>query len=248
MKKILLFVIAACVSVAANAQSLGLVGGVTGADMKIQSADIQSLSQYHIGIAYNMPLASGIALQPELLYNVKGVSVSDMKEIAGIGDISNKIDARCGYAEFGVQLQAGINAGIARVYAFGEPFVGYAITSDITSTLAGGLSDNLASGLGALTGGLTGGFDSNLTTTLTDSLEGFDYVNKLEYGLAVGAGLQAFKHIQVSGKYFWNFGSLYNGQALDIKDVANQAASTFVNAFKNQEAFSGFSLSLALLF
>lgn len=247
-----MFVIAACVSVAASAQSLGLVGGVTGTDMKIQSADIQSLNQYHIGIAYNIPLALGIALQPELLYNVKGVSVSEMKEIAGIADISNKIDARCGYAELGVQLQAGINAGVARVYAFGEPFVGYAITSDITSTLTGGLSDNLAGGLGALagglTGGLTGGFDSNLTTTLTDSLEGFDYVNKLEYGLAIGAGVQVLKHIQVSGKYFWNFGSLYNGQALDIKDVANQAASTFVNAFKNQEAFAGFSLSLALLF
>ena len=72
-----------------------------------------------------------------------------------------------------------------------------------------------------------------------------DFYSKLEYGLAVGAGVSLTEHIQVSAKYYWNFGDLANA---DISTVTEAVKSGIQKAFEGSNNFNGVSLSLALLF
>ncbi len=66
-------------------------------------------------------------------------------------------------------------------------------------------------------------------------------LKKIEYGLGVGAGIDIWK-LQVSAKYFWNFGEM--GAAGSGSD----AVSTVKNAFKDGNNFNGIIFSLAFFF
>ena len=61
--------------------------------------------------------------------------------------------------------------------------------------------------------------------------------SKVEYGLAVGGGVEFFNCLQASVKYFWNMGSV------DVKDEGNKIVSN--GKVRN---FNGVTLSLAILF
>ena len=61
--------------------------------------------------------------------------------------------------------------------------------------------------------------------------------NKTEYGLALGAGVELFQHVQGSVKYFWNMG------AVNVKDESKK----IVNGDEVRN-FNGVTLSLAVLF
>lgn len=69
-----------------------------------------------------------------------------------------------------------------------------------------------------------------------DPIENLSW-SKVEYGLAVGGGVQLFGFLQASAKYFWNMGSP------DVKDEANKIISD--GKVRN---FNGVTLSLAILF
>lgn len=66
-------------------------------------------------------------------------------------------------------------------------------------------------------------------------------MERFEYGLALGGGVEFWK-LQLSAKYFWNFGSLEDG----IKE--GDIPSTIYTAFKDKRGFNGFTISLGLLF
>ncbi len=63
-------------------------------------------------------------------------------------------------------------------------------------------------------------------------------INRFEYGVGAGIGVQLWGHIQITGQYNWNLGDLVN---------SGFAASEFKRIF-DESNFSGYTVSLALIF
>ena len=177
MKKFIVIVASLLLAVSAHAQ-LGVVAGITSSktDLKSAKEDVKNISLYHVGLTYKLDLGL-IAIQPSVIYNMKGAKFDG---VAGnlVGNLEN-FEYKTGYVEVPVQLQAGLDVGLARVYGFVEPFVGYAVTNSI-----------------ALSQG-----DPKQTWE--------NVKNKMEYGIGIGAGVELIKHVQVSLRYFWNMGEMY---------------------------------------
>lgn len=70
-------------------------------------------------------------------------------------------------------------------------------------------------------------------------------LNKLEYGLGVGAGLDLLSFLQLSVQYYWNFGNLVdeNGSV-----TTNDAGNKILNTLGGNGNFSGVKISAALFF
>ena len=204
MKKAIIAIAALFVALSANAQ-IGVVAGLTSSSTNVEAAvaDIKNVNQYHVGITYKIGIGNMLAIQPALIYNMKGTQLGD---IAGLDDVD--VDYKTGYLELPVQVQLGFGIGsIARVYGFAEPFVGYAITNQVQ-------------GLG-------------------DTVKNWDNVkNRLEYGVGLGAGVELFRHLQVSVKYFWDLGDVY-GADITFGDVTKDIATS---------KCSGIAASVAILF
>ena len=196
MKKLIVIVASLLVAVSAHAQ-LGVVAGITSSKATIDAAlsDVQNITQYHVGLTSKIDLGI-IAIQPSLIYNVKGAKIGEFK---AVGDISS-FDYKNGSLELPVQIQAGLNLGVARIYAIAEPFIGYAITNSTTST------------------------NGNKIDVDWGAVK-----NKLEYGVGVGAGIELIKHVQVSARYFWNLGNVNEAGLNPMVDaVSNKAANGIV--------------------
>ena len=91
------------------------------------------------------------------------------------------------------------------------------------------------------------GYALNLySKSLQDEVKDFGKANiqRMEYGLGLGGGVDIWK-IQVSARYFWNFGSLC---ADDGKVSTNAVAETVTSAFKDKRHFNGFSVTAVLFF
>lgn len=91
------------------------------------------------------------------------------------------------------------------------------------------------------------GYALNLySKSLEDEVKDFSKANiqRMEYGLGLGGGVDVWK-IQVSARYFWNFGSLC---ADDGKVSTNAVAETVTSAFKDKRHFNGFSVTAVLFF
>ena len=204
MKKAIIAIAALFVALSANAQ-IGVVAGLTSSSTNVEAAvaDIKNVNQYHVGITYKIGIDNMLAIQPALIYNMKGTQLGD---IAGLDDVD--VDYKTGYLELPVQVQLGFGIGsIARVYGFAEPFVGYAITNQVQ-------------GIG-------------------DTIKDWDNVkNRFEYGVGLGAGVELFRHLQVSVKYFWNLGDVY-GADITFGDVTKDIATS---------KCSGIAASVAFLF
>lgn len=115
MRRLAAVVAALVIALNAMAQSrVGVTGGY-------------NTSGYHAGLTMYQPLGLGFALQPSLVYAAKG---TDWDEI---------VSCKMGFIELPVQLQAGLDLLLFRPYLFVEPFVGYAVKSDIENRLEYGL-------------------------------------------------------------------------------------------------------------
>ena len=127
---------------------------------------------------------------------------------AQLGEISGvgDLDLQSGFIEVPVQVQWGWDLAVARPYIFAEPFVGYAVTNKL-SLNAGSLSGN------------------------------WDNVKQsIEYGIGFGAGIDVFKHLQVSARWYWNMGK-----------IAGFDGSSAVSTVKSTKA-SGLEVSAAFFF
>ena len=196
MKKLIVIVASLLIAVSAHAQ-LGVVAGITSSKATIDAAlsDVQNITQYHVGLTYKIDLGI-LAIQPSLIYNVKGAKIQEFK---AVGDISS-FDFKNGYLELPVQLQVGLNLGVARIYGIAEPFIGYAITNSTTSA------------------------NGNKIDVKWDEVK-----NKLEYGVGVGAGIELIKHVQVSARYFWNLGNVDKAAIANVTDaISNKAANGII--------------------
>lgn len=150
MKRFILSLVVFCAAAAAlSAQTFGVVGGFTSSELKFKNVNKTSIAGYHAGVAYNLPLISGLAIQPELLYNVKGTSLASFK-------------TSLGYVELPVQLQWGLDLLLLRPYIFAEPFIGYAVNWSVkesTTSLGADLDLNRLNSRMEYGLGIGGGID-----------------------------------------------------------------------------------------
>ena len=80
---------------------------------------------------------------------------------------------------------------------------------------------------------------TNQVQGLGDTVKNWDNVkNRLEYGVGLGAGVELFRHLQVSVKYFWDLGDVY-GAEITFGDVTKDIATS---------KCSGIAASVAFLF
>ena len=189
MKKLIVIVASLLVAVSAHAQ-LGVVAGITSSKSDLKSAmeDVKNISLYHVGLTYKLDLGL-LAIQPSILYNMKGSKFDMLSKETTLDNFEYKT----GYLEIPVQVQAGLDLGLARVYGFVEPFVGYAVSNQFV-------------------------YSQGQPKQTWDNIK-----SKMEYGVGLGAGVELIKHVQVSLKYFWNMGLVYgpgNGSDVTIKGIA----------------------------
>ena len=125
-----------------NSARVGLMGGFTSSSTSIKDADSKSVSLYHIGVTAEIPLLGGFAIQPGLLYQVKGVSADKFNSIP-ISKSLESFETKVGYLEVPVQVQWGLDLLAFRPYVFAEPFVGFRVGQNTKGEIAGKLKDDL---------------------------------------------------------------------------------------------------------
>ena len=84
MKKYILAAAAVFVlAIGAQAQSrFGIQAGLTSSSASLKEVSTSSVSNYHAGIFYQIPLAAGFSFQPGLLYQVKGASLNTVGSVS----------------------------------------------------------------------------------------------------------------------------------------------------------------------
>ena len=125
MKRILTLIaaVAASMILAAGAHAqFGFLVGLTSSSVKMASSD--AISLYHAGLTYKIDLPSGFAIQPAVLYQVKGANVG---QLGTATDEDFKV--KTGFVEVPLGLQWGPHLAAFRPYVFAEPFVGYRVSS-----------------------------------------------------------------------------------------------------------------------
>lgn len=227
MKKIIIALAAVMMAVSAHAQ-VGFIGGLAtpSNDIKEAYSDFGALDQYHIGVTAKIPLFLGLAIQPSVIYDVKGATIANFvnKEVE-----EGQAFSKTGYVEIPVMVQWGINiANVVRPFVFAEPFVGYSVTMKKL---------NFGDKIGQL-------FDASKDAEWQDVELNNDKFDKtrLIYGAGVGAGIEVFKHFQLSARYIWNMGALYDSEGKSTFDFNGT-----VETMKSQSS-NGIRISLAILF
>lgn len=213
-----LTVIALCVMTFWGSHDLkaGDFGIVGGASFTgIKNISPELTTGYHAGLTYKFHLPYGFAIQPSLLYHMKSSLVEE-----AVADLA-AFDYKMGYLELPVSFQWGPDLLLFRPFLDVSPFIGYALNNEFTASTAGAAK-------------LSAGFSNK-----------WDGINRLEYGLGLGGGLEIWK-VQVVCRYNWNFGQLFDasGSAAGIGDFLGNAKESVFEG-KN---FGGVTLSVALLF
>ena len=212
MKRLFLAAVAAVAVMAsglnAGAQvKFGVLGGFTSSSTKASDIKTESVSLYHAGVAARVALPYDFAIQPQLVYQVKGTAVD------GTVDFNMKT----GYVELPVQLQWGPDLMVCRPYVLAEPFVGYAVNAKSVTSVAP-------------------------IEYVVNDIKNMN-LNRFEYGLGVGAGIE-FWRLQLSAKYFWNFGPLTEKE----KNLFDNLGDSIKESVTDSRSFNGISVSLALFF
>ena len=157
-----------------------------------------------------------IGLTRRISLGLIGIQPSLIYNVKGtrLEDFDSKaINFKTGFLELPVQIQVGFPVAGFRPYAFVEPFLGYAITN--------------------------GAKGENISVQQLQNIKWDNIKNRLEYGAGLGAGIDLFNRLQVSVRYFWNLGELYDGA--EIKDYIN----TGTEVMKNEKC-SGIMASVAI--
>ena len=231
MKKLFVVMIALCMGIAAYAQ-VGVIAGVTSTTTDMDAAKealkAGDITQYHIGLTTKLDLGA-IAIQPSLIYNVKGTQLSEVRDDGS----SYKADFTTGFLELPVQLQLGLNLGGFRPFVFVEPFVGLAITNEFTKQFETALG--------------TKETETSDASNQWDNI-GSDIKDRLEYGAGAGFGIDLLNSLQISVRYYWNMGQLYEGDSTKFKDSsAGSIYNSFIDTMKNQQC-NGIMASVAFFF
>ena len=125
MKRILSLVaaLAASLVLAVSAQAqFGFLVGLTSSSIKMSQDD--AISLYHAGITAQFDLPYYFSLQPALLYQVKGANVGHLDTAT-----DEDFKVKTGFVELPLAIQWGPQLAAFRPYVFGEPFIGYRVSS-----------------------------------------------------------------------------------------------------------------------
>lgn len=125
-----------------NSARVGLMGGFTSSSASIKNMDSKSVSLYHVGVTAEIPILGGFAIQPALLYQVKGMS-ADKFNSSSFSESLGSFETKVGYLEVPVQVQWGLDLLAFRPYVFAEPFVGFRVGQNTKGEVAGKLKDDL---------------------------------------------------------------------------------------------------------
>lgn len=232
MKRLFTIIAVVLMSVtAAQAQRFGVIGGFTssytGIDGKNAIANLKNVSLWHAGVAYNHEIGPFFAIQPQLMYQMKGANAYQTITEGTYKDAINSFQSQTGFLELSVGLHAGIDVLVARPYFLFEPFVGYAVYKgkDTFSQVGEKVAD------GSIT-------NADVNAALNSVKNG------LEFGFGVGGGITFLGHFQVSVQWFMNLGNLYDGGKIDGTDIADNL-KTYYKDFKN---YHGIKVTAALFF
>ena len=217
MKKILTLIVALMATTAVAHAQFGIIGGWTTSRTSINTKNFnenfKGLDNFHAGIAYHAKLPLGFALQPELTYERKGATLQPSEGVY-VGVSSSKSHS----VELGLGVQWGIDLLVARPFVVAEPFVGYRFANQ-EQVSAGSFQVDIDA----------------LTKALNDAK------NKLEYGIALGAGVDIVRHVQLSVKWYKNLGPLFNEGKL------NDVGKTVTAAIKDKN-YQGVKITLGIFF
>lgn len=185
MKKVIIAAAALLISFNSFAQ-FGIIAGLTSSSTNIKSAyadlESKSIALYHVGVTAKFDIGGVFAIQPSLIYNVKGAKMAEF-------DLGT-IDFKTGFIELPVQIQAGVPiSSLLRIYGIAEPFIGYAVSNKVSGKT---FEDNWA-----------------------------NVSSKFEYGVGLGAGVELFSHLQLSVRYFWNLGNVYDFSWKTVSNAPN---------------------------
>ena len=133
MKRIVIVIAAALLaSVNAFAQP-GIIAGLTSSTTSVKDVEaVKSINTYHAGVTFKANLGLGFAIQPSLIYQVKGSNLGDIGKDTKAEDFQLKT----GFVEVPVQLQWGPDLLAFRPYLFVEPYLGYSLGGKETYALA----------------------------------------------------------------------------------------------------------------
>ena len=128
MKRFLM-VIALCVmtfwgAYTSEARGFGITGGAS--FVSIKDVSVEKTTGYHAGITYKFDLPLGFAIQPSVLYHMKGSVVKDAYENG------SSLDLKTGYVEVPVSFQWGPDLLLFRPFLDVSPYVGYALSSKVS--------------------------------------------------------------------------------------------------------------------
>lgn len=116
--------VSAFMAISASAQfNYGIIGGATFSSAKASEWKLTKDTQYHVGATFRISLPLGFAVQPSVMYQVKGTNVPSSVE--GV----SSFDYTAGYLEVPVSLQWGPDLLILRPYFECVPFFGYALNN-----------------------------------------------------------------------------------------------------------------------
>ena len=132
MKRIFTLVAVAAASLMMAAQAhaqFGIVAGLTSskanAGEAVKDFDevlICDMESTDAGLTYKIDLGAGFAIQPAVIYQVKGAKIESVGE-------TTADQLKTGFVEIPVGIQWGPDLMAFRPYVFAEPFIGYQITS-----------------------------------------------------------------------------------------------------------------------
>ena len=105
----------------------GVAGGATFSKLSKQTVNTENITQYHAGVTVQVKLPLGFAIQPSLLYNVKGSRFA-LDEEAYQGASA---DLTMGYLELPVSFQWGPDLLLFRPFLDVTPFVGYGLNNKL---------------------------------------------------------------------------------------------------------------------
>lgn len=194
------------------ARGFGITGGASFVSLKEVSHS--HTTGYHAGFTYKVDLPFGFAIQPSLLYHMKGSVVEDAYENG------SALDLKTGYLELPVSFQWGPDLILFRPFLDVTPFVGYGLNN----TMSGYSSES---------------------NTVYEVKNQWNVLNRLEYGLGLGVGIDIWK-LQVIGRYNWNFGALLDAGGT-LPDMENVMSNIKSSVFKGNN-FGGMTLTVAFLF
>lgn len=167
------------------------VSNVTGSIREDFSGDaLKNYTGFHAGIAVNIPLAFGFAIQPELLYTQNGTKLSE--EVLTNEFLAN---LSVGSIQLPIGIQWGIKLGPVRPFIAAIPYIGYSLSHKIEATLNGNKID--------------------LSETAKDYWNAFDYGVGLGAGIDIWKFQVAAKYNWALGNLAKNMEA---GEYVDLED------------------------------